>query len=164
MPLASAYSVEDRVRRHTTIATNERLDARARNNILSLAETPPQELARRIERLGKDWDIERWLETGAAVMIFGGTALGVLRHRRWFTLPLFVSGFLFQHAVDGWCPPVPALRRLGVRTRREIDRELYALKMLRGDFDLVPATPEERLERALRVFDRSGQAPASARG
>ena len=45
-----------------------------------------------------------------------------------------IMGFLFQHAVTGWCPPVPVMRRLGVRTRSEIDREKFALKALRGDF------------------------------
>jgi len=32
---------------------------------------------------------------------------------------------------------------MGIRTRSEIDRELFALKVLRGDFDQLPATPEE---------------------
>ena len=45
-----------------------------------------------------------------------------------------VGGFLLQHAVQGWCPPVPVFRRLGVRTQTEIDEERYALKALRGDF------------------------------
>ena len=40
-----------------------------------------------------------------------------------------------RHAVKGWCPPVPLFRRLGVRTCGEIERERYALKALRGDFD-----------------------------
>jgi hypothetical protein len=35
---------------------------------------------------------------------------------------------------------VPVLRRLGVRTQEEIDRELYALKGLIGDF---PRSSEE---------------------
>jgi hypothetical protein len=48
-----------------------------------------------------------------------------------------VLSFLFQHAVQGWRPPVPVFRRLGVRTREEIDRERYALKALRGDFNGV---------------------------
>ena len=54
---------------------------------------------------------------------------------RWLALPALVTGFLFQHAVQGWCPPLPILRRLGVRTAREIELERVALKMLRGDFD-----------------------------
>lgn len=39
-----------------------------------------------------------------------------------------------MHAVQGCCPPVPLLRRLGLRTREEIERERYALKALMGDF------------------------------
>ena len=61
--------------------------------------------------------------------------LGVASSRKWFILPAVVSGFLLRHALQGWCPPVPLLRRLGVRTRLEIEQERYALKILRGDFD-----------------------------
>jgi hypothetical protein len=46
-----------------------------------------------------------------------------------------------QHAIRGWCPPVPLFRRLGVRTQREIGREIVALKTLRGDFDDVRRQP-----------------------
>jgi hypothetical protein len=42
-----------------------------------------------------------------------------------------------QHALQGWCPPVPLLRRLGFRTSFEIEEERQALKALRGDFDAV---------------------------
>jgi hypothetical protein len=45
-----------------------------------------------------------------------------------------VLAFLFQHALQGWCPPVPILRRLAFRTASEIEHERYALKALRGDF------------------------------
>jgi hypothetical protein len=62
-------------------------------------------------------------------------------------LTLAVLGFLLQHAVQGWCPPLALLRRLGVRTRREIDAEKYALKALRGDFD----GGGDRVERVLRA-------------
>jgi hypothetical protein len=48
-----------------------------------------------------------------------------------------VTAFLFQHAVQGWCPPVPILRRLGFRTVTEIEQERHALKALRGDFARV---------------------------
>jgi hypothetical protein len=49
-------------------------------------------------------------------------------------VPLVVGSFLLQHAVQGWCPPLPVFRRWGVRTQPEIDYERYALKALRGDF------------------------------
>jgi hypothetical protein len=42
--------------------------------------------------------------------------------------------FFVQHAIQGWCPPIPIFRAYKVRTRPEIDREKYALKALRGDF------------------------------
>ena len=64
--------------------------------------------------------------------------------RKWLVLTGAVLGFLFQHAVSGWCPPVPVLRRLGFRTRGEIDREKFALKAMRGDFRDLPEKPAER--------------------
>jgi hypothetical protein len=66
-----------------------------------------------------------------------GTGLGASVNRRWFALPAIVGAFLLQHAVQGWCPPLPVFRRLGFRTAAEIDRERYALKALRGDFDKI---------------------------
>lgn len=59
--------------------------------------------------------------------------------RRWFILPGIVAGFLLQHAVQGWCPPVALFRRLGFRTASEIEAERYALKIIRGDFDGLTA-------------------------
>lgn len=42
---------------------------------------------------------------------------------------------LFLHATEDFDPPLPALRRAGVRSRAETNREIHALKILRGDFD-----------------------------
>jgi len=43
-------------------------------------------------------------------------------------------GLLVRHAVRGWRPPVPVLRRLGVRTQQEIAAGQYPLRATRGDF------------------------------
>jgi hypothetical protein len=43
---------------------------------------------------------------------------------------------------------VPLLRRLGIRTRGEIDRERYALKALAGDFEGI-ARDGDIIEQAL---------------
>ena len=56
-----------------------------------------------------------------------GLTFGVLRSR-WYILPAAAAAFLVQHAVQGWCPPVSLLRRIGVRTSREINHERYALE------------------------------------
>jgi hypothetical protein len=89
--------------------------------------------------------MERLLETNASAIAFTGLMLGIIRNRKWLIVPSIVLPFLFQHAIQGWCPPVPIFRRLGVRTRDEINREKYALKALRGDFEEVESMhrPEE---------------------
>jgi len=78
--------------------------------------------------LDKEWDIERLLEVNASTLALTGLILGLTVNRKWLLLPGIVLPFLLQHGLQGWCPPLPLLRRLGVRTRGEIDREKYALK------------------------------------
>lgn len=124
----------DRVRENTAPEVNQRLDNAARRRVEKYANLSIRELTRRIEALDREWDIERVLELNASVLAFSGLCLSLTRHRRWLLLPGLVLPFLFQHAVQGWCPPLPLLRRLGVRSRKEIDREKYALKAIRGDF------------------------------
>jgi hypothetical protein len=60
--------------------------------------------------------------------------LGLGVSRKFLLITAGVQGFFLQHALQGWCPPLPLLRRLGVRTQYEIERERYALKAVRGDF------------------------------
>ena len=81
------------------------------------------------------------LEANAAGIALGGTVLGLARDSRYLVLPLMVTAFLLQHALQGWCPPVPLLRRRGVRTAAEIASERAALKSLRGDFAAVEQMP-----------------------
>ena len=59
--------------------------------------------------------------------------LGTTVDRKWFIFPAVVAGFLLQHTVQGWCPPLPVLRRLGFRTQTEIEEEKHVLKALRGN-------------------------------
>jgi hypothetical protein len=81
------------------------------------------------------------LEANAATISLIGVVLGTVVDRRWFVLPAIVGAFLLQHALQGWCPPLPVLRRLGIRTSTEIDYERYALKALRGDFKDIDTAP-----------------------
>ena len=112
----------------------------------------PEGIDRRLRQLDQEWDTERMLEANAATLAFAGVALGATVDKRWLALPALVTAFLFQHAVQGWCPPLPILRRLGFRTAREIDEERYALKALRGDFGPIgpgPKNPDDRAGHAL---------------
>src|SRR5438552_13213845 len=127
----------DRVRAHTAPRVNEGIDREAQQRVMRAAGASEAVLSRQIDELNQEWDMERWLETNASALAFTGTILGLLVNKKFFAIPCLVLPFLFQHAVQGWCPPVPVLRRKGVRTRREIDTEKYALKALRGDFGSV---------------------------
>jgi hypothetical protein len=124
----------DRVRANTTDAVNEHIDQQIEDNVRYYSGRTQEDIARRIHDLEGEWDIERVLETMASSFSLTGLALGAIKNRAWFLLPAAVLAFLLMHAVQGWCPPVPALRRLGIRTREEIERERYALKALMGDF------------------------------
>jgi hypothetical protein len=104
---------------------------------------------RRLRQLDREWDIERVLEANAAAVSFTGIAMAAIGFRRWLRLSALVSVFLFQHAVQGWCPPIPLLRRLGIRTAREIEVERIALKALRGDFDDVADDANRALQAAI---------------
>lgn len=123
----------DRVRANTAGAVNERIDRQIEDNVLSYRNKTPDQIRRRIWDLEREWDIERALELMASSLSLTGIVLGLTKGKRWFLLPTGVLSFLFMHAVQGWCPPVPILRRLGFRTREEIDRERYALKSVIGE-------------------------------
>jgi hypothetical protein len=127
----------ERVRLHTEPQVNENIDEEIALTIADYANAPKSALTQRIEALDREWDIERALQTNASSLALAGVVLGAALDRRWLVLPAGVLTFLLMHATQGWCPPLPLLRRAGVRTRGEIDRERFALKFLRGDFDKV---------------------------
>lgn len=121
-----ANATDDEVAREIRRQTDE--------NVARTAAGGCAAIERRLDELDYEWDIERCLETGASSLTLLGTLLGATVDRRWYLLPVGVAAFLLQHAIQGWCPPLPLFRRLGIRTADEIAEERYALKALRGDF------------------------------
>lgn len=117
---------------NTPARVNHEIEEKILENIRYYAHNT-KEIPARIRELDGEWDIERALELNAALIAFTGTVLGAAVHRRWFILPAVVTGFLVQHAIQGWCPPLPLLRSFGFRTRQEIDSERFALKALQGE-------------------------------
>ncbi|MCL7421657.1 MAG: hypothetical protein M8364_12215 [Methylobacter sp.] len=133
--MSTTVETADRVRSSSSQAINRQIDREIEARIRRFATRSKEDITHRIWELDREWDIERVLETNASVLAFTGLFLGSKYDRRWLMLPGIVLPFLFQHAIQGWCPPVPIFRRMGVRTRQEIEREKYALKILRGDFE-----------------------------
>jgi hypothetical protein len=142
MALIQPARTTTRVPEHTHPEINERIRRETEEMIASYAGADRDEIDRRLEELETEWDIERVLEANAATVSLVGLALTATVSRKFLALPVAVAGFLLQHAVQGWCPPVTLFRRRGVRTAREIEEERIALKALRGDFEELPRGPD----------------------
>jgi hypothetical protein len=101
-------------------------------NLTRYRGAPRESIDRRLEDLEREWDVERALEANAAAVGLTGLGLGIFVDRRFLLLPVIASGFLLQHALQGWCPPLPILRRFGFRTQKEIEAERRVLRRLRS--------------------------------
>ncbi len=123
-----------RVKIHTDRKVNEKITDKMLTNIRKYSKKNETEIAKRIEDLNHESDTERFLEANAAVIMMISTFLGYIRDKKWFLLGGAAGAFLLQHALQGWCPPLPILRRLGIRTPEEIYNEKLALKILKGDY------------------------------
>jgi hypothetical protein len=141
----------DRVPRNTAEHVNEQIRRKTEENVRRHAAMGPQAIERRLRELDEEWDVERYVETLAPSFTLAGMTLGLTVSKKFFILPFVVQAFFLQHALQGWCPPVPILRRLGVRTLAEIDEERYALKALRGDFRHAVSGSANRAVEAARA-------------
>jgi hypothetical protein len=147
-----------RVPEQTADEINERIRENTRLNVAMYSQSSPEVIDQRLRELDEEWDIERTLELNAATLATTSILFGLVGKKRWLLLAGTVTAFLAQHAVQGWCPPVPIFRRLGFRTLREIDQERNALKALRGDFDGLDAQESpvslEQVDAAMDAVER----------
>ena len=130
---ASATSYFDRIRDHTPPRVNRRIDQKTAADLERLLAGDAMAISRRFDELDREWDIDRAV---MAVLSLVGGANALFSLRRWLAgqkpgrSAAFLGiqlAFLFHHARSGWCPPVSVLRRLGFRTRMEIEEEKRAL-------------------------------------
>jgi hypothetical protein len=132
----------DRVRDHSAQLVNQRIAERTRDRVQRLVSEGHDAIIRRLEQLDREWDVDRALMVNFAIVGGAAYAAGLYRYANspWFgarrkgLLYFFTAqlGFLLQHATVGWCPPLPVFRRLGVRTKSEIEAERYALSRALG--------------------------------
>jgi hypothetical protein len=155
-----------RVSANTPPTAEQRIIESMEQRIRQYSRLPKEEIDRQIEVLDREWDIERVLELNASIFGLLGLIMNRKRNRSgrrsaggWLAVSAGVLGFLGQHAAQGWCPPLPIFRRLGIRTRREIELERYALKALRGDFGTFAqgvggseSDPDARAEAVLQAM------------
>jgi hypothetical protein len=112
--IALSHTAEpDRVRAITHPAVNARIDRQARMRIEQSA--ADSDFNGRLADLGREWDFERIIETEAAATGLLGLALGVAVNRRFLFVPAVATAMMLLHAVHGWYPLLPILRRMGIR-------------------------------------------------
>ena len=104
----------NRVERNTSPAINRRIERQIERSVAFHA-AHPDAIPQRLDELDREWDMERTLEANAATFGLAGVLLGAFVNKRFLALPIAVTGFLLQHALQGWCPPLPVVRRRGER-------------------------------------------------
>jgi len=145
--MAFLPNTSSRVFQSTSRKTNERIQSATAKSVERFCGSDSETISRRLEELDREWDVERMVEVGASSHILLGLTLGALIDRRWFAWSFFVAGFLLVHALFGWFPTLPLLRRMGFRTEAEIEEERDALRLIRGDFKATN-NPREALAQA----------------
>lgn len=149
----------DRVREHSAHQVNRRVARKIEVNVEHFTRQGRDAVLQRLGELDREWDIDRVMMANFAVL--GGAAYGLglsryangsvfsKRPKGWLYFFAAQLGFLFMHASVGWCPPVVLWRRLGVRTKTEIDVERSMLE----------AAIEPPLSSAEAVFPQSARSP-----
>lgn len=128
--------MKDMIRDNTPSAINKMIDEETLRNLDRYKDAAPEEIEERLKFLEKSYDIEFFVEAGAALLTLGGIALG-FKNRKFLALPLVAQGLLLSHSLPFADPVTPLLRGFGLWSRQEIERERNALKLLRGDYERV---------------------------
>lgn len=144
----------DRIRANTNEEINRRIDRDIEDNIRYYATQNEKALTERIDSLEDEWDVDRLVQLCISGASISSILLGVFGSKKWWLIAAAGMGLLGNHAVNGWCPSAMVFRRMGFRTRQEIDREKYALKAIRGDFDELTQFDNTKLdEKVLAAID-----------
>lgn len=111
---------------HDACNTCECIDEKIENETHERAalyeQAEPEELYERLSDLECEWDTERVMETGTAALVIASLVLGLTQSRAWFALTGAAGLLMLMHAL-GVCPPLPLIRRFGIRTAEEINHE-----------------------------------------
>lgn len=146
--LSYVPGTSQRVPDHTFSRINNRIHRKTLKRLDDIGHDPIK-IDLRLWEIEREWDVERALEAHVAIVTMAGITLGATVNRKWYALPALVSVFFLQHAIQGWCPPLPIFRLLGFRTQREIDNERIVLLARRGWLDDLRKQPTAAALRAL---------------
>lgn len=133
--------MKDLVRARTPSAINSQIDRETLEVLECFRSATPEDVELRIRRLEREWDLDRAADVAGGALAVIGLLLGI-RRPRWMTVPVAVQALLLLKASPTHVDPVTlALRVIGFRSTREIEREKFALKVLRGDYHRFEVDP-----------------------
>jgi hypothetical protein len=121
-----------KVKLNTDDRINKEIERKTTHNINNYYGKTEEEIDKRIKELNCEWDTERVLELNFASIVLISSLLGLLGNKKWMALSGLTSVFMIQHSLQGWCPPLPIIRRMGIRTAEEITKEKDALRKLKS--------------------------------
>jgi hypothetical protein len=95
----------------------------------------------RLFELENEVDLETYMQAESTSLTIAGIILSLTVSKKWIVLPLATSILSLANIARGRNNPLIIFRKLGFRTRAEIEKERYALKAIRGDFKYLLDVP-----------------------
>ncbi len=95
----------------------------------------------RLLELDNELDLETYIQTESSALTIAGAILGLTVNKKWLILPLATSILVIAGIARGRSIPLTLFKKIGYRTRTEIEKEKYALKAIRGDFKYLLDVP-----------------------
>ncbi|MGH2317915.1 YgaP-like transmembrane domain [Planococcus sp. SE5232] len=126
-------STQSKVNNATPDHINQKIERETEARINTFKRKDPEAIEQRISELEQEWDTERVLEVNMASLALASSIMALTVDKKWAYFSGAVSAFMLQHALQGWCPPLSLIRRMGIRTMSEINLEKQALKDLLED-------------------------------
>ncbi len=134
-------------------------DAALECRLKSVIDGGPAAIGERLHELEREWTAGRAAKATAGVLIIGGLALSLTLSLMWLVLPIVGGAVMMQYLFARTSLMGEMFHAFGLRSGVEIEREKMALRVLRGDFALLPTvhTIEDR-DAVNRMEDEGGPA------
>lgn len=112
---------------YSTVEEAERVNRLRIDQNVAFFRANPEGVEARINELADEWDVDRVLNVAAASGSLLGLWFSLTGNRLWLVVPLALTAGVLHHALTEASPAVDVVRRLGFRTRDEIEAEMMAL-------------------------------------
>jgi len=134
-------------------------DAALECRLKSVIDGGPEAIGERLDELESEWTAGRAAKATAGILIVGGLALSLTLSLMWLVLPIVGGAVMMQYLFGRTSLIGEMFHAFGLRSGSEIEREKMALRVLRGDFALLPTvhTIEDR-DAVNRMEDEGGPA------